>query len=75
MPQTMDKLLKRKELCEILRIKDTKIRELIKNKKLIEPIYIEGFNEPLFSQIELQEWIENQKLKRTFCPSPRTTLL
>jgi excisionase family DNA binding protein len=61
----MDKLLKRKELCEILKIKDTKIRELIKNNKLIKPIYIEGFSEPLFSQTELQEWIEKQKANRT----------
>ena len=70
----MDKLLKRKELCEILRIKDTKIRELIKQKKLIEPIYIEGFSEPLFSQNELMEWIEKLKLNRKIlpCPSPNT---
>lgn len=67
----MDKLLKRKELCEILKIKDTKIRELIKNNKLIVPIYIEGFSEPLFSQIELEEWIEKQKSRRTpSSPSP-----
>lgn len=61
----MDKFLKRKELCVILNIKDTKVREMIKNNKLIEPIYIEGFSEPLFSQIELREWIEKQKSKRT----------
>lgn len=61
----MDKFLKRKELCVILNIKDTKLREMIKNKKLIEPIYIEGFSEPLFSQIELETWIEKQKNKRT----------
>ena len=60
----MDRLLKRKELCVILNIKDTKLREMIKNNKLIEPIYIEGFSEPLFSEIELQEWIEIQKSKR-----------
>jgi predicted DNA-binding transcriptional regulator AlpA len=60
----MDRLLKRKELCVILNIKDTKLREMIKKNKLIEPIYIEGFSEPLFSEIELQEWIEIQKSKR-----------
>ena len=60
----MDKFLKRKEIGVILNIKDTKLREMIKNNKLIEPIYIEGFSEPLFSEIELQEWIEKQKSKR-----------
>lgn len=60
----MDKLLKRKELCLILNIKDTKVRELIRNNKLIEPIYIEGFSEPLFSEIELEKWMELQKAKR-----------
>lgn len=60
----VDKLIKRKEICEITTIGDTKVRELIKEGKLIKPIFIEGFSEPLFSLNELYEWIEEQKLKR-----------
>ncbi len=60
----VDKLIKRKEICEITAIKDTKVRELIKEGKLIKPIFIEGFSEPLFSLNELHEWIEEQKQKR-----------
>lgn len=60
----VDKLIKRKEICEITTIGDTKVRELIKEGKLIKPISIEGFNEPLFSFNELQKWIEEQKQKR-----------
>ncbi len=60
----VDKLIKRKEICEITTIGDTKVRELIKEGKLIKPILIEGFSEPLFSLNELYEWIEEQKLKR-----------
>jgi predicted DNA-binding transcriptional regulator AlpA len=59
-----DKLIRRKEIVEITTIKDTKVKELIKEGKLINPIFLEGFNEPLFSYNELQEWIENQKSKR-----------
>jgi prophage regulatory protein len=59
-----DKLLKRKELYDYLKIKDTKLRELIKKGKIIKPIIIEGFNEELYSLNELQEFIETQKAKR-----------
>lgn len=60
----MDKLIKRKQISEYITIQDTKIREMIKKGQLIEPVYIEGFNENLFSLKELQEWIEAQKEKR-----------
>ena len=59
-----DKLLKRKELYDYLKIKYTKLRELIKKGKIIKPIIIEGFNEELYSLNELQEFIETQKAKR-----------
>ena len=60
----MDKFLKRKEIGLILKIKDTTLKAMIKNNQLIKPIYIEGFSEPLFSEIELEEWMELQKAKR-----------
>ena len=60
-----DKFIKRKEICEIVSIGDTKLREMISDGKFITPIYIEDFNEGLFSYIELQEWMKKQKEKRS----------
>lgn len=59
-----DKFIKRKEISEIVSIGDTKLREMISEGKFISPIYIEDFNEGLFSYIELQEWMKQQKEKR-----------
>lgn len=59
-----DKLIRRKEIVEITTIKDTKVKELIENGKLIKPIFLDGFNEALYSFNELQEWIKIQKEKR-----------
>ncbi|MGB6327429.1 MAG: hypothetical protein WBF48_00760 [Halarcobacter sp.] len=59
-----DKLIKRKEISGILSIGDTKLREMISENKLIKPILLNGFKEPLFSFNELQEWIKEQKEKR-----------
>lgn len=61
---TADKLIRRDEIIEITALKKTKVIELIKNGKLIKPIFIEGFQEPLFSYNELQDWIQEQKNKR-----------
>jgi prophage regulatory protein len=61
---TADKLIRRDEIIEITALKKTKVIELISKGKLIKPIYIDGFQEALYSFNELQDWIQEQKNKR-----------
>jgi prophage regulatory protein len=61
---TSDKLIRRDEIIEITALKKTKVIELISKGKLIKPIYIDGFQEALYSFNELQDWIQEQKNKR-----------
>ena len=61
---TADKLIRRDEIIEITALKKTKVIELISKGKLIKPIYIDGFQEALYSFNELQNWIQEQKNKR-----------
>ena len=51
---TADKLIRRDEIIEITALKKTKVIELISKGKLIKPIYIDGFQEALYSFNELQ---------------------
>ena len=59
-----DRLIKRKGIFYFVEIKDTKMKEMIENNLFVKPITIPGFNEKLFSFLEIQEWIENLKRER-----------
>jgi prophage regulatory protein len=52
---TTDKLIRRDKIIEITALKKTKVIELISKGKLIKPIYIDGFQEALYSFNELQD--------------------
>lgn len=59
-----DKLIRRKTIFNYIEIKDTKLREMIDNNLLVKPVPVPGFNEKLYSLIEIQEYIEKLKLAR-----------
>ena len=59
-----DVFIKKKELLNFIKIGETKLNELIKEGKLIQPIKIEGFSENLYSLNELQEWMKEKLGKR-----------
>lgn len=59
-----DKLIKKMEVLDYVRIGETKIDEIIKDGKFVKPIYIDGFAHALYSVTEVQEWIKLQRQKR-----------
>ena len=60
----IDKFIKIDEVIECVGIGKTKIIEMSKNGKFVKPLRIDGFSSNLFSLIEIQEWMEDQKKKR-----------
>jgi len=56
-----DKLLRRKEVCKIISIRDTKIREMIQKGLFVKEISVPGFHEKLFSENDVNNWIEQMK--------------
>lgn len=65
MNEPNDKFIKINEIVETTGIGKTKVNELIAKGKLIKPITIEGFTYRLFSYNELQNWLKEQKEKRS----------
>ena len=59
-----DIFIKKKEILNYIKIGETKLNELIRTGKLIEPVIIDGFKEPLYSLEELKEWMQKQLEKR-----------
>lgn len=59
-----ERFLKIDEVIEIVGIGKTKTNELIAQNKFIKPIRINGFSNRLFSLLELEEWMNQQKQKR-----------
>ncbi len=59
-----DKLMKKMEVLDYVRIGETKIDEIIKDGKFVKPIFIDGFAHALYSTNEVQEWIKLQRQKR-----------
>jgi len=59
-----DIFIKKKEILNYIKIGETKLNELIRTGKLIEPVIIDGFKEPLYSLEELNEWMQKQLEKR-----------
>ncbi|GGD36202.1 hypothetical protein GCM10012288_07750 [Malaciobacter pacificus] len=61
---TLDTFIKKKELLNYVKIGETKLDELIRTGKLIQPLMIDGFKDPLYSLQELNEWMKEQREKR-----------
>ncbi|MCG3701629.1 hypothetical protein L5F41_05925 [Aliarcobacter butzleri] len=60
-----DKFIQKKDiLLQFISIGETKLDEIIKNGNFVKPIPIEGFAYPLYSQIEINTWMDQQKKKR-----------
>lgn len=60
-----DKFIKKAEvLTEYIKIGETKLDEIIRNGNFVEPIPIEGFAHSLYSVLEIQKWMDDQKQKR-----------
>ncbi len=60
-----DKFIKKAEvLTEYIKIGETKLDEIIRNGNFVEPIPIEGFAHNLYSVLEIQKWMDDQKQKR-----------
>ena len=59
-----DKYLKSGEIEKYIKIEKTKITEIIKRGKFVKPIVIDGFSYPLYSVLEIQKWMDEQKQKR-----------
>jgi len=64
MSELEDKFIKIDEVVKCVGIGKTKVLELSKNGKFVMPIKIDGFATNLFSFLEIQEWMNEQKQKR-----------
>lgn len=64
MNESEDKFIKIDEVVKYVGIGKTKVLELSKNGKFVMPIKIDGFATNLFSFLEIQEWMNEQKKKR-----------
>ena len=59
-----DKFIQKKGILQFIDIGETKLDAIIKNGNFVKPILIDGFAYPLYSQIEINTWIDEQKKKR-----------
>ncbi len=59
-----DKFIQSGEIEKYISIGKTKITEIIKSGKFVKPIHIDGFSYPLYSVLEIQKWMQEQKQKR-----------
>ena len=59
-----DKFIQKKEILQFIGIGETKLDQILKNGSFVEPIPIEGFAYPLYSILEINEWMDKQKQKR-----------
>ena len=59
-----DKFIQSGEIEKYISIGKTKITEIIKSGKFVKPIIIDGFSYPLYSVLEIQKWMQEQKQKR-----------
>ncbi|MDK2051709.1 helix-turn-helix transcriptional regulator [Aliarcobacter butzleri] len=59
-----DKFIQKKEILQFIGIGETKLDVIIKKGNFVKPIPIEGFAYPLYSKLEINEWMDNQKKKR-----------
>jgi predicted DNA-binding transcriptional regulator AlpA len=59
-----DRFIKIDEVIQCVGIGKTKILELSKSGKFVKPLKIDGFSSKLFSFLEIQNWMEEQKKKR-----------
>lgn len=60
----MDKFMRTDEVVKCVGIGKTKIKEMSKNGQFVRPLKIDGFSDNLFSYLEIQEWMREQRKKR-----------
>ncbi len=60
-----DRLLKKNDILPILRIGRNTLYELINSGEFIKPVSLPGIKLDLYSNNELQKWIDEQKNKRS----------
>jgi predicted DNA-binding transcriptional regulator AlpA len=59
-----DKLLKKQDILQILKIGRNKLYDIINTGEFIKPVALPNTKIDLYSHDELQEWIKHQKEKR-----------
>lgn len=60
-----DKFIQKKEILQFIGIGETKLDGIIKSGTFVKPIPIKGFAYPLYSKLEINEWMDEQKKKRS----------